>query len=44
MHERRLGGADITVRFPRAWLDDWRAVDDGIERLIAGFRPTLAPG
>jgi hypothetical protein len=44
LHERRLGGADITVRFPRAWLNDWRATADGIDRLIAGFRPTLAPG
>ena len=24
LHERRIGGADVTVRFPRAWLDDWR--------------------
>ena len=38
------GGPDITVRFPRAWLDDWRTAADGIDRLIASFRPTLAPG
>lgn len=44
LHERRIGGADLTVRFPRAWLDDWKAVADGIDRLIAGFRPTPAPG
>jgi len=44
LHERRIGGADITVRFPRAWLDDWRTAADGIDRLIAGFRPTPAPG
>ena len=25
LHERRLGGADVTVRFPREWLADWRA-------------------
>ncbi len=35
LHERRIGGADMTVRFPRAWLGDWRAVADGIDRLIA---------
>ncbi len=29
LHERRIGGADVTVRFPRAWLSDWRAVADG---------------
>ena len=39
LHERRIGGADITVRFPRDWLSDWRAVSDAIERLIAGFKP-----
>jgi hypothetical protein len=44
LHERRLGGADITVRFPRAWLDDWQPAADGIDRLIASFRPVLAPG
>jgi hypothetical protein len=32
--ERRIGGADITVRFPRDWLRDWRNVEAGIDRLI----------
>jgi hypothetical protein len=44
LHERRIGGADVMVRFPRAWLDDWQAVADGIDRLIAGFRPAQVPG
>lgn len=35
LHERRVGGADITVRFPREWLSDWRGVADGIDRLIS---------
>jgi hypothetical protein len=35
LHERRIGDADITVRFPRDWLADWRGVADGIERLMA---------
>jgi len=39
LHERRIEGADLTVRFPREWLSDWRTVAEGIERLIAGFRP-----
>ena len=39
LHERRLGSADITVRFPRDWLSDWRAIADGIDRLIARLRP-----
>jgi hypothetical protein len=44
LHERRIGGADVTARFPRAWLDDWRSVADGIDRLIAGVRPAPVPG
>ena len=36
LHERRIGGADVTVRFPRAWLEeDWGSVADGIDRLIS---------
>ena len=35
LHERRIGGADVTVRFPRAWLDDWNGVADGIDRLVS---------
>jgi hypothetical protein len=31
--ERRVGGADITFRFPRAWLKDWRDVAGAIEQL-----------
>ena len=44
LQELRLGGADLTVRFPRDWLSDWRTVADGIDRLIAGFKPTPMPG
>jgi len=35
LHERRVGGADITVRFPREWLEDWRGVAEGIDRLVS---------
>jgi hypothetical protein len=35
---RRIGEADITVRFPRDWLNDWRKVASSIERLIASLR------
>jgi hypothetical protein len=35
LHERSIGGANITVRFPRAWLSDWASVADGIDRLIS---------
>lgn len=37
--ERRLAGADLTFRFPRVWLSDWRGVAQAIDRLaiqIAG--------
>ena len=44
LHERRIGGADLMVRFPRAWLADWRTVADGIDRLIGGMKPAPMPG
>jgi hypothetical protein len=44
LHERRIGGADVTLRFPREWLSDWRAVADSLDRLIASFRPLPTPG
>jgi hypothetical protein len=37
--ERRIGAANITVRFPRDWLNDWRSVKEGIDKLIANLRP-----
>jgi hypothetical protein len=39
LREQRIGGTDVTVRFPRAWLDDWRELARGIEQLVAGLRP-----
>jgi len=36
--ERRIGDADITVRLPRDWLTNWREVETGVEKLIAGLR------
>jgi hypothetical protein len=38
LYERRIGGADVLVRFPRDWLSDWRMVADNIDRLIASLR------
>jgi hypothetical protein len=37
--ERRIGKADITIRFPRDWLTDWKNVASGIDRLIARLHP-----
>jgi hypothetical protein len=37
--ERRIGKADITLRFPRDWLSDWKSVAAGIDRLIVRLHP-----
>ena len=37
--ERRIGNADITLRFPRDWLTNWPDVASGIDRLIARLHP-----
>jgi hypothetical protein len=39
LYERRIEAADVVVRFPRDWLNDWRLVAGGIERLIRSLRP-----
>ena len=39
LHERRIDGADVTVRFPRNWLSDWATVAQNVDRLIASLRP-----
>ncbi|HET9904575.1 MAG TPA: hypothetical protein VFQ27_12845 [Xanthobacteraceae bacterium] len=35
LFERQIGGAEITVRFPRGWLSDWRALGERIDGLLA---------
>ena len=39
IQERALGAADITLRFPRDWLDHWRDVATSFDRLIAQLHP-----
>jgi hypothetical protein len=40
LYERRIEeAADIVVRFPRDWLEDWQSVAASIDRLIGGLRP-----
>ena len=39
LYTHRIEAADLVVRFPRDWLDDWRAIKGNIERLIADLRP-----
>jgi hypothetical protein len=40
LYERAVGAAALTFRFPRAWLADWRSIEDGIDRLIERWRPS----
>lgn len=37
--ERRIGKADITFRFPRDWLGNWKGVAAGIDKLTARLHP-----
>jgi hypothetical protein len=36
--ERRIGDADIAVRFPRDWLTGWKDVEASLDRLIGNLR------
>ena len=38
LSELRVDGADLTFRFPRAWLAQWRDVANAMERLTARIR------
>ena len=35
LSERRIGGADLTFRFPRSWLSQWREVAEAMEHVAA---------
>jgi hypothetical protein len=39
MHERLIDRAEVTLRFPRTLIDDWRGVSAGIDRLMAQLHP-----
>jgi hypothetical protein len=39
LQERLIDSAEITLRFPRDWLDDWRNVAAGFDRLVAQLHP-----
>ena len=39
INEHSLGAAEITLRFPREWLQDWRSVAAGFDRLMAQIHP-----
>jgi hypothetical protein len=38
LSERRIDGADLTFRFPRGWLAQWREVAGAMDRLTAQLR------
>ena len=37
--ERRIGDTDVVARFPREWLQSWRDVAAGLDKLIGQLRP-----
>ncbi|TMJ02929.1 MAG: hypothetical protein E6G97_11120 [Alphaproteobacteria bacterium] len=39
LYERRIEGADLTLRFPSDWLTGWRAMNAGIDTLLARLKP-----
>jgi hypothetical protein len=39
LYERLIDTAEVTLRFPRTWLEDWRGIAAGAERLMAQLHP-----
>lgn len=39
LYDRRIDGADVTVRFPSEWLKQWRTLEAGIATLIGKLKP-----
>ena len=39
IYERSVDAAEITLRFPREWLEDWRGLAAGFDRLLAQLHP-----
>jgi hypothetical protein len=42
IHERTVDAAEMTLRFSREWLQDWRSVSAGFDRLVAQLHPQNA--
>jgi hypothetical protein len=38
LSERRIDGADLTFRFPRSWLTQWRDVAEAVDKLTTQLR------
>jgi hypothetical protein len=43
LYERPVGGAALTFRFSREWLNDWRGVMAAVDRLIDRWQPGGTP-
>jgi hypothetical protein len=41
LYERLIGSTSMMVRFPRGWLDTWRELVSGTDRLIDQLRPAV---
>jgi hypothetical protein len=39
IHQRMLGAAEMTFRFPRDWFGDWRTIAAGFDRLLTQLHP-----
>jgi hypothetical protein len=39
LQQRLLGAAELTFRFPRNWLHDWRGTATGFDKLVASLHP-----
>jgi hypothetical protein len=39
LYERLIDTAEVTLRFPRTWLEGWRGVAAGADRLMAQLHP-----
>jgi hypothetical protein len=44
IHERSLERVEITFRFPREWLEDWRSLAAGFDRLVGQLHPLTEDG
>ncbi len=39
LYEQRVGGSDVTIRFPRDWLGQWSNLPPGFQRLLDMLQP-----
>ena len=42
LYEQRIGGTNITVRFPREWLKEWVPLSQGFQRLLTMLHPATS--